>query len=305
MKNSLAQIHPFSKFIFALFIILASFLLVFVLGLAIGIPLFKISFSDLPNVMANYSNPENLKFLKYLQTIQAIGLFIAPAFIIGYFFHTNSIKYLKFKSMSTHSLVLIFFIMISAIPAINFFAMINANMEFPSYLKDIEIWMREKETSAQALTEAFLTMDSLSSLLFNIVMIGILPAVGEELIFRGVIQRLFAEWTKNIHWGIFIAAFLFSFMHIQFYGFVPRMIIGILLGYLFYWSGSIWAPILGHFINNTMAVLFYYFYADKVSDEIDTIGASEGSYGYLIISIVLLSLFLFQFYKREQKSAES
>lgn len=305
MKNSLSQIHPFSKFIFSLFIILASFLLVFVLGLAIGIPLFNISFSDLSSVLANYSSPENLKFLKYLQTIQAIGLFILPAFIIGYFFHANTLKYLKFKSISTTSIILILFIMISAIPAINFFAMINSNMEFPAYLKDIENWMREKETSAQALTEAFLKMDSVGSLLFNIFMIGILPAVGEELIFRGILQRLFAEWTKNIHWGIFIAAFLFSFMHIQFLGFVPRMIIGILLGYLFYWSGSIWAPIVGHFINNTMAVIFYYFYAGKVSEEIDTFGASEGSYIYLIISIILLSLFLFQFYKRKQKMVES
>lgn len=301
MKNSLAAIHPFSKFIFSLFIILASFLLFFVIGIAIGIPLFDISLAELPSAIANYSEPGNLKFLKYLQTIQAIGLFIVPAFIIGYFFHQNSFRYLKFNPIGIYSAILVVFIMVSAIPAINFFAMINSKMQLPSYLSELETWMRQKEESAQAVTEAFLKMDSVGSLVFNIFMIAILPAVGEELIFRGVIQRLFAEWTKNIHWGIIIAAFFFSFMHIQFYGFIPRMIIGILLGYLFYLSGSIWVPILGHFINNAMAVIFYYFYADQVGEQIDSLGASEGSYVYLFVSIILLLLFLYQFYQRQHK----
>ncbi|HKL08535.1 MAG TPA: CPBP family intramembrane glutamic endopeptidase [Bacteroidales bacterium] len=305
MKNLLENIHPFSKFIFALFIILVSFLVVFIIGMVVGIPLFNISFTELPSVVTNYSNPDNLRFLKYLQSIQAIGLFIVPAFIIGYFFHQNSLRYLKFNSIRSYSAFLVIFIMISAIPAINFFAMLNSKMQLPAYLSEIENWMRQKESSAQALTEAFLKMDSFRSLVFNIFMIGILPAIGEELIFRGVLQRIFAEWTKNIHWGIFIAAFLFSFMHIQFYGFIPRMILGILFGYLFYWSGTIWIPILGHFVNNTMAVVFYYFYAEQVSEEVDTLGAAEGSYGYLLVSIILLTLFLYSFYQREKNKIET
>ncbi|MDY6799898.1 MAG: type II CAAX endopeptidase family protein [Bacteroidota bacterium] len=301
MKNSLSTIHPFSKFIFSLFIILASFLIVFIIGIAIAIPLFNLSFAEFSSTITNYSDPNNLKFLKYLQTIQAIGLFIIPAFIIGYFFHQNSLRYLKFNSIHFYAVILVFFIMISALPIINFFAMLNSKMQLPAFLSELENWMRQKESSAQALTEAFLKMDSLGSLWFNIFMIGILPALGEELIFRGVLQRLFAEWTKNIHWGIFIAAFLFSFMHIQFYGFIPRLILGVLFGYLFYVSGSIWIPILAHFINNTMAVVFYYFYADQVSEEIDNLGASEGSYGYLFVSIILLSLFFYSFYLQHQK----
>jgi len=302
MKYSLENIHPFSKLLFSLFIILASFLVVFIIGIAIGLPVFNISLADLPAVLSNYSDPHNLKFLKYLQTIQAIGLFILPAFIIGYIFHQQSIRYLRFNPINFYSVILILFIMISALPAINFFAMLNAKMQLPAFLSELENWMRQKELSAQALTEAFLKMDNAGSLWFNIFMIGVLPAIGEELIFRGIFQRLFAEWTKNIHWGILIAAFLFSFMHIQFYGFIPRMILGILLGYLFYFSRTIWAPILGHFINNTMAVLFYYFYADQINEEIDSIGATEGSYGYLLVSIILISSFLFVFYKYQQKN---
>ncbi|HSH53322.1 MAG TPA: hypothetical protein VK982_16465, partial [Bacteroidales bacterium] len=122
MKYSLENIHPFSKIIFSLFIILASFLSVFIICIAIGIPLFNINFTEITSVITNYSDPNNLRFLKYLQTIQAIGLFIVPAFIIGYFFHQKTLHYLKFNPIGFYSAFLVIFIMISAIPSINFFA---------------------------------------------------------------------------------------------------------------------------------------------------------------------------------------
>ncbi len=174
-------------------------------------------------------------------------------------------------------------------------------MQFPDWLSGIENWMKEKEMSAQKLTVAFLKMDTISSLFLNIIMISILPSIGEELIFRGIFQRLFAEWTKNIHWGIVIAAFLFSAMHMQFYGFLPRMLLGILLGYLFYWSGSIWVPILGHFVNNTTAVIIYYFYADEMTKEIENFGANQGSFIFLVLGIAIVTPLLYLFYK-ENKS---
>jgi len=303
MRNSLATAHPFSKIIFSLFIVLATFLLTFIIGFLIAIPIFQINISNLTNVLSNYNDPENLSFLKYLQTIQAIGLFIIPSFIIAYLFNTDSIKYLKFSSISIRPITLTIIILLGSIPVINVLNVINEAMQLPEWLSGIEAWMKEKEMSAQGLTEAFLRMDSLSDLMFNIVMIGVLPALGEELIFRGVFQRLFAEWTKNIHWGILIAAILFSAMHMQFYGFLPRLMLGILLGYLFYWSGSIWVPILGHFVNNATAVIVYYFYADEMSKEVENFGAAEGSFIYLIIGLSIIIPLLYLFYKNYNKQA--
>ena len=303
MRNSLSSAHPFSKIIFSLFIILATFLLTFIIGFLIAIPLFQINISNLTNVLSNYNDPENLRFLKYLQTIQAIGLFIIPAFIIAYLFNTDSIRYLKFSSISVRPITLTIIILLGSIPIINMLNVINEAMQLPEWLSGIEAWMKEKEMSAQGLTEAFLRMDSISDLMFNIVMIGVLPAIGEELIFRGVFQRLFAEWTKNIHWGIVIAAILFSAMHMQFYGFLPRLMLGILLGYLFYWSGSIWVPILGHFVNNATAVIVYYFYADEMSKEVENFGAAEGSFIYLIIGLAFIIPLLYLFYKNYNKQA--
>ncbi len=301
MRNSLSTAHPFSKIIFSLFIILVTFLLTFIIGFLIAIPIFQINISNLTNVLSNYNDPDNLSFLKYSQTIQAIGLFIVPAFIIAYIFNSNSVKYLKFNSVSIRLLTLTIIILLASIPVINSLNVINEVMQFPDWLSGLENWMQEKEASAQTLTESFLRKDSVSSLMLNIIMIGALPAIGEELIFRGVFQRIFAEWTKNIHWGIIIAAFLFSAMHMQFYGFLPRFVLGIVLGYLFYWSGSIWIPIVGHFVNNTAAVLAYYFYSDKITEEIESFGANPNSYGYLIVSIVIVGSLLYLFYKENKR----
>jgi CAAX protease family protein len=303
MKNSLSTAHPFSKIIFSLFIILVSFLLTFIIGFLIAIPLFQINISNLTNVLSNYNDPNNLSFLKYLQTIQAIGLFIVPSFIIAYLFNSDLLKYLKFNSVSIRPLALTIIILLASIPLINSLNVLNEGMQLPNWLSGLENWMKEKEMSAQGLTEAFLRMDSMGDLFFNIVMIGVLPAVGEELIFRGVLQRIFAEWTKNIHWGIIIAAALFSAMHMQFYGFLPRMILGVLLGYLFYWSGSIWVPILGHFVNNATAIIVYYFYADEMSKEVENFGAAEGTFVYLIIGLALVIPLLYLFYKDRKKNA--
>ncbi len=302
MRNSLADTHPFSKLIFALFIILVTFLVTFLVGFLLAIPIFHIHLSDLTQLLTDYNNPDNLRFLKFLQTLQAVGLFIIPAFIIGYIFHSKSTAYLKFNTVKIRLIGLTLFIFIASIPLINSIAVLNQHMQLTEWLSGLENWIQDKEASARELTEAFLKMDNFGSLLFNIFMIGILPAIGEELIFRGVLQRIFTEWTKNIHWGIAIAALLFSAMHVQFYGFLPRMLLGVILGYLFYWSGSIWIPIAGHFINNTIAVLAYYFYSDEMTQEIENFGAGEDTIIYLAIGILLVVPLLFLFYKESRKS---
>lgn len=298
MRNPFANSHPGSKLIFALFIIVASFLITFLIGFLFAIPVFQINISELDTFLSDYSDPNNLNFLKYLQTIQSIGLFIIPAFIIAYLFGSKNSDYLNIKQpISPLTILLSIFILLTSVPIINSLAQINQGMQFPDWLKGVENWMVEKEEGAQKLTESFLIMNTWGDFVFTLIMLAVLPAVGEELIFRGVFQRIFAEWTKNIHWGIIIAAVLFSSMHLQFFGFLPRLILGILLGYMYYWSKSIWTPILGHFINNGTAVVLYYFYKDEISRNIESIGTTKSSLGILIVSITIVSSLLYLFYR--------
>lgn len=303
MRNSLSNSHPASKLIFALFLMLSAFLVTFLIAFLVAVPIFHIDILNLSDTLFDYSDPNNLRFLKYLQTIQAIGLFIFPAFLIAYLYSTKPSIYLKFSpELSSVNIILCVIILISSIPIINYLAVFNESMKLPEWLSGIENWMRESEDNAIKATEAFLQMNTIGSLFFNLIMIAVLPAIGEELIFRGIFQRIFAEWTKNMHVGIIIAAFLFSAMHMQFYGFLPRFLLGVLFGYLFYWSNNIWIPIIAHFINNATAVIVYYFYADKMIENVESFGASQGSYSFLLISMFIVGLALYFFYKENRIS---
>jgi hypothetical protein len=177
-------------------------------------------------------------------------------------------------------------------------------MHFPEWMSGIENWMKDSEDKAAELTEAFLKVDTIWGLFFNIFMIAILPAVGEELLFRGVIQRIFTNMTKNNHWGIWISAILFSALHLQFYGFIPRMLLGVLFGYLLVWSGSMWLPIAAHFVNNGVAVVAMYL-IDKgnLNPEVENVGSTSGSYYIAVISLLFVCVLLWVF-KRQNTENE-
>jgi len=155
--------------------------------------------------------------------------------------------------------------------------------------------MEASEQKAMQLTEAFLAMNSMGDLLINLFLIAIIPAIGEELLFRGVLQQLFAKWTGKIHLSIFISAFLFSAVHLQFFGFIPRFVLGIILGYMFYWSKNLWLPILAHFTNNALAIIFtYQFIADKIQidflNEETQVNISAALISFLAVTLLMYLL---------------
>ena len=116
--------------------------------------------------------------------------------------------------------------------------------------------MKAMEASAMALTERFLAADGIGGLLLNLGLMALLPALAEEMSFRGVLQGVLSP-QRHTHVAIWVTAFIFSAIHMQFYGFIPRMMMGALFGYVFVWTGSLWVPIVMHFINNGIAVVSY------------------------------------------------
>ncbi len=295
--------NPFSQLMFSAFVVIVSFLSFVLLSLAIAVPLFGIE-SILS--MGNLSGDgDTLHVLKFFQVVQSFGLFIVPPFILGWFFCGNSLDYLYLKkSLEGSSVILVLMLMFFAAPLINFFGEWNANMHLPEWMAGIENWMKDAEEKAAELTKVFLKVDSPAGLLFNIFMIAVLPAIGEELLFRGVVQRIFSTWTRSHHWGIWISAILFSAMHLQFYGFVPRMLLGALFGYMLVWSGTMWLPIIAHFLNNGFAVVGMYLIDKKLlSPEVETFGSTQGSYYMAFVSLILVAVFLLLF-KRQNSERE-
>jgi membrane protease YdiL (CAAX protease family) len=288
------EMKPFSQLMFSVFVVIASFLAFLVVSLVIAIPFFGLdSMLSIPN-MDELNNPESIRILKYFQVVQSIGVFIVPPFILGWLFHGKFFEYLALnKTVNFESVLLVLVLSFAASPFVNFIGEINTNMQLPEWLSGVENWMKNAEDKAAELTEAFLKVETTGGLLFNIFMVAFLPAIGEELLFRGVIQRIFTNWTRNFHWGIWISAVLFSALHMQFYGFIPRVFLGVLFGYLMVWSGSIWLPIIAHFINNAVAVVAMYMIDKKLlSPEIEEIGTTSDSYYMAAVSFILIVVFM-------------
>jgi membrane protease YdiL (CAAX protease family) len=169
----------------------------------------------------------------------------------------------------------------------------NAGLKLPESLSALEQMMKQMQESASAMIEKFVSVDTIGGLMLNLFMIAGLAALGEELLFRSIIQTSLIKICKNAHVGILIASAIFSFIHLEFYGFVPRLILGMLLGYMFYFSGSIWVPMLMHFLNNGTVVLIYFLNNKGITNiDVDTFG--QTSIPILIVSIVvMIALFLF------------
>ncbi|MFA9389389.1 MAG: lysostaphin resistance A-like protein [Prolixibacteraceae bacterium] len=303
MKNFYRHLHPLSKIGVIALVATISLLVFWLLSFVLVIPIFgKDVFSDLIAGKITFDET-NIGLLKFLQLAQSIGLFVVPSIILAYLFGGEIDTYLHLdrKPWAT-SVLLSVLVIFAASPLINQLGIWNSEMSLPHWLSSIEKWMRESEDAAEKLTTLFVQANSIKALLFNVLLIGIIPAIGEELLFRGIIQRVFTEWTGNKHLGIWITAILFSGLHFQFYGFIPRAILGAMFGYLLIYSGNLWLPVIAHFVNNTAAVLAYYFYNKGVIQfDPDTIGTNAGNGIAAIISVFVVLLLLFYYYKFENR----
>ncbi|MGC6489968.1 MAG: CPBP family intramembrane glutamic endopeptidase [Flavobacteriales bacterium] len=240
--------------------------------------------------MTDLTSLQTVKALKFLQAFSAIGIFIIPAFLFSYVTNFS----LSFTNVSRQQILITVVLMLMSMPIINVLAEWNASMHLPSFLSSLEEWMRLAEVQAMRITDSFLNVKTISGVLFNLLIIAVIPAIGEEVLFRGVIQNSLYQKTSNIHLSIWLSAFLFSAMHLQFMGFIPRFLIGGMFGYLFYWSGSIWLPIIAHFVNNAVAVILSFLVLNgQLSKDVETMGANDGQVSVIIIAFMGLSLLLY------------
>lgn len=139
----------------------------------------------------------------------------------------------------------------------------NRNVDLPAFFDRWEAWAQAKETDLAELTKRITEFKSIPQLLVGLVVIALIPAVGEELVFRGLVQPKLFALTRNVHVAVWLTGFLFSAIHFQFYGLIPRMLLGVLFGYLYAWSGNLLYPIIGHFINNGFTLMMFFFYQRK------------------------------------------
>ena len=234
--------------------ILLSFLGCFILaGVLSGIliKLTNVSILDIQSIMPDMK--KEILVIKVQQLISMVCIFILPALTIPKILKQPTISYLKLdKSPNYRYYIIVILIMTACIPIMNLIINWNESIVFPEQIESI---LRASENRNQHTMKLILSNTSLSALFLNIFIVAIIPAFGEELIFRAVILNFFIKQIKNIHIAIFVSAFMFSFIHFQFYGFVPRLLLGMLFGYLVCQTSSLWPAIFAHFFNNFIAIL--------------------------------------------------
>ena len=236
----------------------------------------------------------DMSMTRVVQTISSLGLFLLPAIGMALFCDASPRHYLFLHRVNDERVWLLVLASMFLIAApINFIAMLNQQMELPTFMAPVEQWMRSQEDLAQQLTQNMIGDGTPQLLAINLIVMALCPAITEEFFFRGALQRLIGKWNPNPHFVIWSAAILFSAFHLQFYGFIPRMLLGAYLGYLLLWTRSIWIPVFAHFINNATAVIGM---SDKnlresalVTGEIPT----DQIFQYGIAAAISLILFIF------------
>lgn len=244
--------------------------------------------------------PEHRDALLMFQGVYSIGAFVFPSLLFYRFYDRNAFRFFSGKlTKNYYPYLLTLFIVVSFMAVNSFFIEINANMDLPAFLDDFEEFAKDYEEKAKVLTEYLTTFDSNWYFIASLIVIAVIPAIGEELVFRGLLQNIIYRWNGHIHVAIWLSAILFSSIHFQFYGFLPRMLLGALFGYMYWWSGSLMIPIFAHFVNNAISILLVFLYQNELTSYDAESTESEPLYVvaiFAVITIVLLYYFrmLFQ-----------
>ncbi|MDR3046225.1 MAG: CPBP family intramembrane metalloprotease [Bacteroidales bacterium] len=243
---------------------------------------------------------ENIHYLRFTQIVGTIGMFLIPALLFSYFvdnkFFTFSLSH-RFPPKKMAAIVLLLSIFI--IPLIAYIGVWNEKITLPESMTTLEQHLKVMEEQARLMLAKMTGDYSYSSLFINLFIMALLPAIAEEFLFRGTLQPLINSKIKNHHLSIWISAIVFSIIHFQFYGFFPRMLLGAYLGYLAVWGGSLWLPILAHFLHNCLSVVMDF---SLMRSGIDTEMMPEEFTATLlpmaILSLIVVSFGTFLLWKR-------
>ncbi len=301
IKPLFVQYHPGLLLLITLSVAMVGFQFIGAFfGLIVAFPFFP---GDIEMLIQGLSNPigdENMRTpLLIMQGVGSFTGFILLPWLLLKFFYNESIN--VFTTVYTSPTVILITLLITI-----FFMGVNApfiewnqNFTFPEALSGIELKLKAIEDTL-AKTSAFIThFDNLGQLLLGIVVVAIIPGIGEEFVFRGLIQNHVLRISGNIHVAIWAGALLFSLFHLQFYGLIPRMFLGALFGYLYYYSGNIIYPMVAHFFNNGFTLVMLYLFQQNIVEY--NIEGSEVLPWPQVIFSAGITLLLFISFRRNAK----
>ncbi|MGA0558120.1 CPBP family intramembrane glutamic endopeptidase [Larkinella sp. VNQ87] len=254
------------------------------------------SVTDVADLLTNPADhPGSWHLLMLIQAVSHLCSFLLPSLLFQRWIERRSWADFNARPLgAVRAVGLVALLTIAFMPLNGLIIEWNQGIDLPDSWQGLENWMRQKEDQLSGLTEFLTDFTSPLDLVFALLVIGVIPGIGEEVLFRGLVQRKLAEWSGNVHVAIWVSALIFSAIHVQFFGFVPRTLLGALFGYLYVWSGNIWVPILAHTVNNGFTVLMVWLYHRKlISIDIENTDSVPltGAIVSLLLTIGLLTFF--------------
>ena len=214
-------------------------------------------------VMLLYHTPNMLEAsdpvtaIRITQALTTIGAFLVPALLFAYCQNRQWFDYNAANRRPNQTMVnMVLILSVTLLPVVGVLSAFNQSI-MPQEGSVAE-FMRDMEEAANHILELVTSQRSSWDLISNILVFAVLAGICEEFFFQGSLQPLLMNWSKNPHVGILLTALIFSALHFQFYGFIPRLLLGVYLGYLFYWSRSLWLPILAHVLHNALSIMVDY-----------------------------------------------
>jgi membrane protease YdiL (CAAX protease family) len=235
-----------------------------------------------------------ISFIRYILIIQDISFLFIPGVILLSAMKQPGSMFNELKIPELKDIGLVILLTICVFPISGFTGQINSAIHLPSWLSGLEQWMMDKEKSADNLINSLIVSDTFWTMSLNLLIIALIPAISEEMIFRGVLQKIFTRLFRSGHLAIWVTAFIFSAIHFQFLGFIPRFILGLVFGYLFFWGGSLWLPVISHFVNNAFPVILTYGQGIEIASATPDIPLWKQAIA-LPIPIVIIIVILFYF----------
>ena len=264
--------------------------------------LFGISFDQLPYLLsASLDHPNARLAFLFIQGLGGGLAFFIGGWIFVRFVDRKTLRLdLQLDPLKFNGLWIVLPLLFGFVLFNSLLVYLNMNIEFPEALSGLEAAFRAKEDQLMELTKYLTDFESVGEFLLGILVIGILAGIGEEYLFRGIVQPKMHQYTGNAHWGVWITAFIFSAIHFQFYGFLPRLMLGALFGYLYLYSGSLLYPMVAHILNNTLTVTLVYF--NKLGlMEFDLEEADTLYWEYVIAGLVIF-LFCWNLFIKSNKN---
>lgn len=291
--------NPWMSVLFLFFFFLIGNFVAQLIATGVTMVLFGMGINDLANITSPPFSEETKQHVMILQGLSHfLGFTVIGLLFIKLVDQTDPRSYFHLKSFKPGRIGYIILITFAFMLFNSLVIEWNMNITFPDALQSFGEWAREMEDSLMELTMALTKFDTFGQMLVGLLVIAILPGIGEELIFRGLLQNKLYKASGSIHGAIWVTAIIFGVFHLQFFGVFPRILLGALFGYIYYFSGNIWYPIIAHFLNNGIAVVMMYYGPKMIEDFDPQTVESEIPLAFSLVGL-LVCIILFYMFKKD------